>query len=628
MKFKSSSMFKEDLDDFQYQAVFSEHEKVLVLAPPGSGKTRVLTYRFLNLVKNARVRQDNILCITFTNKAVNEMRQRIAEKLESNPSHVSTIHSFCFKLLRVLDPQFLNTRLLLSESAYKNFIKSFFADKETINMVHGYIEYFMSNALSNTAEVASDYIISRITLSKLTGELLHRSATAFLEKVEESGYVTFTGLLYATYLRLQKNPRYAVPFKHILLDEAQDTNPVQWEILKILARKCSFYVVGDDDQSIYAFRHVRVKDFKNIEQALDMKVFRLSRNYRSYRSIVNTSESFAKTFIKDRYDKNTKAFSQDISNINIRLFRNDYEEAEWMSREIKSLLDKGIPMSEIGIIYRMHSLVDVLTNRLDDLGIPFQIKGKTLFETEEVRDVLAMIRVALFWKNDPSSFLRIFSKLVSGVGKAGIEAYLNGREARGVTAINRKKKALKAIERRYFAVSDKLEDVTNLKNFVNEVLSCFSYYNYLDHKDIDIAEHKTNNVGLFIKILNRAITEASNDFASIKEFFRFYAGHMGEDDTRGVTLITAHSVKGLEFSYVFILGAEKTIFPLTRMPGSDMQAEARLFYVALSRAKKSLSVTCASNRSLFGKVLMNRPSEFCKHLSEDDNVKIYRMVPS
>lgn len=622
----------EGLNEPQKQAVLKTEGPLLVLAGAGSGKTRVITHRIVQLIQNG-VAPHNILAVTFTNKAAAEMRERVYKLIEKFPntafSHLdsrptlTTFHALGVRILR--------------------------EHHETMNLRRHFIIYDRSDsvraikkALAIAGYDAKQFEPRKVLsmISKAKGDALSRSqyqetAATYPERVtaevwehyekimSEEHALDFDDLLLKT-LRLLKD--YPVirevlcrRYTYIHVDEYQDTNKVQFEIAKLLAgEKMNICVVGDVDQNIYSWRGADIKNVLQFERNFPgAQTIFLEENYRSTQTIIAASnEIIAKN--KNRIPKTVFTSNQEGEKITVYAALTGADEAEYIVMTVKSLMAEGASPSSIAILYRTNFQSRVLEEAFLNFNIPYQLLGTKFFERKEVKDVLSYLRLALN-PDSASDIARIVNEPARGIGKVTLLKMLEGRrsELRGATLekverfeqmmqdITDSARTLKVSETLAFIIKrtgietdlkkngteDDLERLENLQ----ELVSLATQYDHLDAEE-----------GVEALIENAALQSDQDELQS-------------KEEKDAVRLMTVHAAKGLEFPYVFIAGMEEGLFPHERLDdkGIDHEEERRLFYVALTRAEKKVFLTYAHIRTIFGQQRVNVPSSFLNDISSE-----------
>ncbi len=617
----------------QKEAVTHGEGPCLVIAGAGSGKTKVLTHRVAFLVEKMGVPENRILAVTFTNKAAGEMKTRISGLLgEKREVLVCTFHSFCVRVLRKwskfagLDHNFS----IYDRDDQKALIKKCME------------EAGLTPKFANPGGILE--IISTAKNKLLTPEALERmSHTEFSsrisyvyklyqERLRSLNALDFDDLLLETYLLFEKRPEvsdfYKRLFLHVLVDEFQDTNRVQYLILKkIVGDRQNVFVVGDDDQSIYGWRGAEVRNILNFPKDFPgTRIVKLEENYRSTKNIVKAAEAVI-SINKSRWKKSI--FTRRGKGEPVYVFgaSDQHQEARFVVSWIKKL-SKRYRLSDIAILYRVNAQSRVMEEELLKAGIPHSIVGGVKFyERKEIKDIIAYLRFMVNPK-DEISFLRIVNTPPRGIGKVTISKLKALADEKNLplpcaflenfNTILREKAKDKA---EVFLKLLKLrEENIPLYELVERVISLTGYREYLESLGKEEVG-RLENIQEFLSVVREF--EEINPRAKLDEFLEFI-GLMTDIDTytereNRVTLMTVHSAKGLEFPVVFVIGLEEGLFPLNLRFHSvehvgDPEEETRLMYVAMTRAKDLLFLSYAEERLIFGKTFYNEPSRFLKHL--------------
>ena len=617
--------YKSSLNKQQLEAVNHTEGPCLVMAGAGSGKTKVLTSRIVNLIENG-VKDYNILAITFTNKAANEMRDRVYNLCGEVSSFIGTFHSFGLRIIREnyrecgLDRNFTIIDSDDSLSIIKKLLKNNDIDPKKFS------PYVIRNKISLIKnELLSDAEIDRVfntTFDKMCVDIYKK----YQAKLSESNVIDFDDLLAKAVLLLTDRDdlldKYQEHFKYILIDEYQDTNPVQYKLCKLLASKYrNIFVVGDMNQSIYAFRQADYKNIINFEKDYpECVTIKLEENYRSTNNILNAANCVIKN---NTQRKDLKLWSEKGDGVKVKYMRSYDEKHEviLVLNEIEKLLESGYKRSDIAILYRTNGQSRVFEEGLLDKGIPCKVVGGYYFyNRKEIKDLIAYLRL-IYNPNDSVSLARIINVPKRGIGEAAIRnlenlALINGNSMYDNLS-TKKELEFKALieELRCDADSSSLTDLIDKileKTGIKEELSLdmsleneFRLDNLMEFKSITSNfESREGNVSL-------------EDFLAEISLIADFAQHREDGDE--VTLMTIHSAKGLEFTNVFLVGMEEGIFPHTNsmLEEDGLEEERRLCYVGITRAKERLYLTNAKRRMLYGKDAMNPPSRFIKEIDED-----------
>lgn len=614
------------LNDKQKEAVMHVDGPCLVLAGAGSGKTRVLTERIVNLINNG-VSPYNILAITFTNKAAREMRERVYNSIEeeANKIFIGTFHSLGLKIVRE------NASVI----GYSNNVT--ILDRDDVNTL---IKRFMKELNLDTEHYPVKSILNKISFAKnegLSPDEFDKFAKAPLDMasckvykmyesaLKRSNSVDFDDLLILP-LRIFKKDKsvlekYQEHFKYILVDEYQDTNMVQYDMCKLLASKYrNLFVVGDMDQSIYSFRFANYMNVINFEKDnKDAKVIVLDENYRSTNNILNAANDVIKNN-KERKEKNLWSSKGDGDKIKYIRCDNELEEASTVVRLTKELLDKGEKPSEIAVLYRTNGQSRVFEEAFLKENIPFKIVGSYFFyNRKEIKDLISYMHL-IYNNNDDASLERVINVPRRGIGSKTIE------KLRSEASISDKSMFEVVSSGKELGFKNLIIDLTNeskntdLVGLVDVILDKTGIRKELEEKNDLESEIRLENLNEFKSI---ALAFQEKGIFSLEEFLENISLVSDKNEYKevddGINLMTLHSAKGLEFNDVFLVGMEEGIFPHNRSfeSESELEEERRLCYVGITRAKEHLWLMNAKKRTLFGQVSMNFPSRFIKEINSD-----------
>ena len=619
-------IINKDLSENQKKAVLHIEGPLLVFAGAGSGKTKTLTYRVAYLIEELKVKPDNILAVTFTNKASEEMKERIKNLLNKdiNLFWIGTFHSMCSRILRkeivylgynknftILDE---DDSLKIIDEAIKNldFQKNYFQSREIYNK----ISYIKSRGL-----FVEDYIPK-----DGYDEALKKIFLKYEEIKKKGNLVDFDDLINFVTKILNQNDIisrfYSEKFKFILVDEYQDINPAQHKLLKALTKyKKNIFVVGDDDQSIYKFRGSSSElmlsfkdDFEKVE------VVYLSENYRSTETIVNASKFLIKNN-KTREEKPLYAIKSGGDKIKLYRAINEIDEARFIVKKIIELKETGIDFSQIAILYRTNAQSRTFEEAAILFSIPYRLVGGIKFyQRKEIKDLLSYLRIVLN-ERDFLSLERVFNFPKIGVGEKTfdkIKFYLETEKSlidslEKILEITKNKKVNNSITK----FIENFKKWKNLQDDIFELInSIISDVQFLEN----IEEEKKENIYEFLNI----VKEFNDRTGSTRlEDFLSYISLISDVDTIDtsdkITLMTVHSAKGLEFNTVFIVGLEEGLFPHFKslLSNEDIEEERRLLYVAMTRAKENLYLTYSMRRTRMGVPEFLDPSRFLNEIPEE-----------
>ncbi|MDO5088485.1 MAG: 3'-5' exonuclease [Leptotrichiaceae bacterium] len=629
----------DELNSEQKKAAEKIDGPILILAGAGSGKTRTVTYRIAHMIKEKGISPLNILALTFTNKAAREMKER-AEALIGVDSYnlaVSTFHSFSVRLLKTYSERIgygrnFNIYDVDDQKAIIGKIKrelnignEDFAPGKTANRISKLKEQGIG-----TVELENE-----IDIKLPANRIFYDIYVKYNEVLKANNAMDFSDLL-VNARKLLEDPyvleRVQDRYRYIVVDEYQDTNDIQYEIINMIASKYkNICVVGDEDQSIYAFRGANINNILNFERDYpDALVVKLERNYRSTKRILDVANEIIKN---NKSSKGKKLWTDGDEGEKIKVFNaeNVYDEAEYIVENIKAKSSGGRLYKDMTILYRTNAQSRVLEEKLLASNIPYRIYGgMQFFQRKEIKDILAYLSL-LNNKNDNHNFLRIINIPKRSIGDKTLEKIGAFGEEKGLSMLD----ALKftdEIAGIRAGVKEKLRDFYNMMQGIYESLDELSVKEVFDEvmsktKYIDsIEDNKEDRVKNIEELLN-SITEAQkqNEGLSLSEYLDMVSLSTStdemEDGENFVKLMTVHSSKGLEFDYVFIAGMEDGLFPSCNFetPEEDIEEERRLCYVAVTRAKKELFISHVSERMVWGQMnFMIKPSRFIYEMKQDN----------
>jgi len=626
------------LNERQLEAVRAVDGPVLILAGAGSGKTKVLTERVAYMVGELGIHPMSILAITFTNKAALEMRERIQAALGTDVSNmwISTFHSMCVRILRIsgkeigFSPAFViydtdDTLRLIKQILEELSLK---ADK---NYPPKLIRTLISKYKNTSEKEISDYAEEHFPMQAYRIEEIYQRFTAELQK---QNAMDFDDLLLNTLKLFTQHEDtlayYQDRFHYVMVDEYQDTNMVQYKLTKLLCRKHrNIFVVGDDDQSIYAFRGANIQNILNFEKDYqDAKVIRLEQNYRSDIKILKAANCVIQNNA-GRARKTLWSQIEDGGKPNVYTAASERDEAEFIAREIGSLARQGLRYGDIAVLYRTHTLARILEEKMRLYGVPYRVYGGiSFYERKEIKELLSYLNLIA----NPASdihFVRVINVPKRGIGAVTVQKILDKAHTEGISCMDVAAHAEIYFEKQSFV--KKLKDFSGMMEafqvltengdvheIIREIYEGTGYRDMLQTEYADDAQMRMENVEEFI---NSAYEFESNGGENLVDFLQNIAlitDLDSMDEKGGVTLMTIHAAKGLEFETVFVAGMEESIFP-SRMSVAEenVEEERRLCYVAITRAKKKLYLTYSQSRSYFGEYTMNPPSRFIDEIDDD-----------
>lgn len=621
----------EALNPQQQEAVSHKEGPLLILAGAGSGKTRVITYRTAYLISEG-IEPRNILAVTFTKKAAEEMRKRVEDIIPLNGSRplISTFHSACVRIMRDNAERIGVSRNFAiydkadSLSAIKGCAKELNINDELYS--HDSIAKKISS-LKNNLISADNFKAQEFGFE----DKIKKVYKLYQEKLSANKALDFDDLLMKTVELFEKNidvlSHYQDAFKYIMVDEYQDTNYVQYSLMMLLSSKHrNICVVGDDDQSIYGFRGANISNILNFEKDFpDAKIVKLEQNYRSTQKILDAASSVVDKNISRR--KKT-LWTENQSGEKIRLYKAEdgQKEALYICKTIKEIrTSDNRRYKDFAVLYRINAQSRILEEQFHRMAIPYIIVGGLRFyERKEIKDITAYLRV-IANPDDDVSLKRIINTPSRGIGQVTIERLTDLCKERKLSLYD----GIKAAE----DVKEKIKGFVNLmdgliekgglslSDLVKEILAKTGYIQWLKESDKEDAENRIENINEFISAV--ADFEQNNEKADIQGFLDHISLSAQIDDVSdkddAVFLMTLHNAKGLEFPVVFVSGMEEGIFPNFRAFDDDRQLEEerRLCYVGITRAKEKLYITHAEKRFIFGSERNARASRFINEIPEE-----------
>ncbi len=623
------------LNEQQLKPVYALEGPVLVLAGAGSGKTRVLTYRIANLIEKG-VSPYSILAITFTNKAAKEMQDRIENVTGIRGAQISTFHSFCTKVLRqdieALGVYTKNFSIYDDEDSTKivtRLVKAYNLDddkKNIIKEIRSHISYAKNYGFDPQSYASKIRGIPR-------WQLIIKAYQDYQDELIRNNALDFDDLLLLVLKLFAERKdileKYQERYKYIHVDEFQDTNKIQYMILRLLGYKyANVFVVGDDDQSIYGWRGA---DYTNIKKFVEnfpgCKIFKLDRNYRSTKQILDVANKVIRNN-KERMGKELWTDKEGGVKVEYKKAWDELEEADYVLSQINMLKrNSDYEDKDFAILVRTSSITRPFEEKCNLYNIPYRlIGGHKFYERKEIKDFLAYLKIVTNPK-DSESILRVINVPKRGIGDSAIEKFKEACDAKKITLFDglqdlskldlttvTKNKLMNfaAIVNDLYAKRD-LMDLDSFIDYVYETIDFASMY------DVDVEEDKDrlDNLSELITVIKNFIKD--NPESTLDEFLQSVTLQTSEDDQEKLggnvlTIATVHGVKGLEFRCVFVVGLEDGIFPIRRMDTTtdEIEEERRIMYVAITRAKERLYLTQAQQRYRFGQKNFTTPSIFLK----------------
>jgi len=635
-----------DLNQNQIEAVKAVDGPVLIIAGPGSGKTKCLTHRIAYMI-NSGVKPENILAVTFTNKASQEMKERVEKLLGTHPSTssgrltamplVGTFHSICARILR-------------AEAKALGFKKNFTIYDEEDQL--GLIKKTMEDLGFSSKNFNPYSILNRI--SKLKSELVYpddfeKEEKNYYEKVvsqiygayqktlQKANAMDFDDLIMLTVRLFEENPqileKYQNQFKYILVDEYQDTDIGQYMLTKLFSQSHkNLFAIGDTDQSIYGWRNSDYRNMLNFEKDFpEAKIIRLEQNYRSTKAILTAGQGLIQKNVY-RHEKELWTENDEGEKISVNQLEDEREEAGFVIEKMKRLIQKGYKLSDFVILYRTHAQSRPLEEEFLTQGFPYKIIGALKFyERKEIKDILAYLRI-LANPNDFAALQRIYNVPARGIGKSSfirladftIKNGLNLREALlradQIAELPAKSKfSLYAFGKVLEKINGKVKNY-ELTKLIKFILNEIDYKVFLDTKSEE-GYMRWENIKELLTVArkydklktNEALDKFLEEVALIQETENI------NEDKDIVHMMTLHSAKGLEFPAVFLVGMEEGLLPHSKSLSNpiEMEEERRLCYVGITRAKRRVFITFARSRTIFGTSSQGIPSRFLEEIPEE-----------
>lgn len=627
------------LNDKQKEAVLATDGPCLVIAGAGSGKTKVLTHKIAYDIESG-IKPWNILAITFTNKAANEMKERI-EKLIGDAAKdlwMGTFHSICVRILRrYIDRIGYKTDFVIFDTSdQKTLIKECLKTLKVDDKI-----FTDRGVLSEISNGKNEMLEPKAYGVKYAGDFRKKTIAEIYElyqrRLRENNAIDFDDIINFTIKILSENPDvldyYTEKFKYILVDEYQDTNKAQFTLVSLLASKYgNLTVVGDSDQGIYSFRGADISNILNFERDFPgTRIIKLEQNYRCTGNILKAANAVIK-HNENKYDKKLWTENEEGHLPCIYCGEDEYDEGRYIVEQINHLkTEEYYKNSDFTILYRMNAQSRAIEDILMREGIPYKvIGGLKFYERKEIKDIIAYLRL-IHNSADNLSLKRIINEPKRGIGKTSIEQIQEISDKTGNSMYEIIRNAQEYGLTRVFSNSrDFIEQIEYLKSkkdelkisdLIKETLNKTGYTKALENENSVEAETRIENLEEFLTVAIEFEEEsADNTLAEFLENITLSSDIDGmEDQDDLVTLMTLHSAKGLEFPVVFLVGMEEGIFPGYKTIGEPqaLEEERRLFYVGITRAKQYLYLTCAKHRTIFGSTSYNQVSRFVKEIPEE-----------
>jgi DNA helicase II / ATP-dependent DNA helicase PcrA len=638
-----------DLNPAQREAVLTTEGPLLVVAGAGSGKTRVLTHRVAHLVTACGVKANEILAITFTNRASGEMRERLEDMLGglARTIWILTFHSACGRILRREAPRLgYRTNFTIYDQADQIRLT-----KACLEELEKDPKRFVPRGIHAQISMAKNQLIGpdeyRNRVASFYDQTVADVYELYQRRLLASNAVDFDDMLYLTVEVFERFPealaRWQKAFRYVLVDEYQDTNHAQYRLLQLLAgQHLNLFAVGDPDQSIYAFRGADIRNIMEFERDFPgTRTIALEQNYRSTNHILRA----ANTVISNNRERKPKDLWSELGDgdaVRALEVEDEHAEARFVAVEIARLVEEGFSGSEIAVFYRTNAQSRVLEDVLVRQGVAYQvIGGPRFYERAEVKDVIAYLQV-IDNPYDAVSLLRIANRPRRGIGDASLARLQTYADAHGLSlweSLEHAEEAgvgaapLRAVQGLRTLLQSLMAGALELTvpELLDRVLQRSGYLDALEAERTIEAQGRIENLQELVGVSQEYQEQA--DEPSLSNFLQELSLYSEQDSIRGeqslVTLMTLHNAKGLEFRAVFMIGMEEGIFPHSRsLEEAMLEEERRLCYVGMTRAQERLTLTHAASRSLWGARNYNLPSRFLDELPADDGVERERLRPA
>jgi len=625
----------DNLNEMQQKAVLTTEGPVMAIAGAGSGKTSVLTRRIAHLILNLGIPNENILAITFTNKAAQEMKDRIGSLLNisTRMMWISTFHSMCARILRE------HSELLGYEKHFQ-----IIDDDDTLQMVKS----IMKQENMDIKIVNPNHIKSHLLNVKQDPNLieayqapikdyLRKIYPIYQKRLKENNLMDFEDLLLLTIRLLNENEavkkHYNAMFQYVLVDEFQDTNNVQYQLIKLLVNQNqNVFIVGDEDQSIYAFRGANIQNIKHFERDFnDVETILLEQNYRSTNTILKAANQVIRGN-KSRIKKNLYSTKGDGEKITFFKAYGGRDEVEYVAETIRGLNREGFSFQDIAVLYRANSMSRLFEEVFMQKQLPYRIYGNTsFFKRKEIKDMVAYLRLIIN-PHDNFAYMRVVNEPKRGIGgktmdtlsvaasEADVSLYDMVGDVNNPLGAGPKKKLL-AFNALIDTLSDHFDQL-DFNQFMDDLLNRSGYFEALKSDDKgDVRYENILELKTMLKESEKIYLEANKRelLMYVLEDISLKSQEDQDADYEGVTLMTLHAAKGLEFRAVFIVGAEQGIFPMHRSMDDpkEIEEERRLMYVGITRAEERLFLTNAKQRQHYGDMVMHPDSMFIKEIDPE-----------
>ena len=628
------------LNDKQKEAVLSTEGPCLVIAGAGSGKTKVLTHKIAYLMQEKNVKPWSILAITFTNKAANEMKERVENLIGdvAKDMWIGTFHSICVRILRrYIDRIGFTSSFIIFDSSdqrtlVKQCLKQLNVDDKMLN------DRAVLSEISNAKnEMLEPDAYKLRTNNEIRKETIAKIYELYQKRLRENNAIDFDDIINYTIRILSENPDvleyYSNKFEYVLVDEYQDTNKAQFTLVSILAaRHGNITVVGDNDQGIYSFRGADITNILNFEKDFPgTKIIKLEQNYRCTQNILDAANAVIKNN-ETKYEK--KLWTENGKGGMITVFRgnDEYDEANFVVENINRLRrEEYMTYNDFAVLYRMNSQSRSIEDILRRENVPYKIIGGLKFyERKEIKDTIAYLRL-IQNPSDNLSLTRIINEPKRGIGKTSLDNVQQIAVQSETSMYDVIKRADEFGLNRVFVNSREFvsqieelrakKDNIKISDLIKETLNKTGYTKALEDEDTTEAETRLENIEEFLTVAMEFEEQMAEN--SLEEFLEgiTLSSELDNADNQedSVTLMTLHSAKGLEFPVVFLVGMEEGIFPGYKSIGEpkELEEERRLCYVGITRAKQNLFISCARQRTIFGSTSCNQVSRFVKEIPKE-----------
>ena len=628
------------LNDKQYEAVINTEGPCLVIAGAGSGKTKVLTHKVAYLMQEKNVAPWNILAITFTNKAANEMKERVAKLVgeQAKDLWMGTFHSICVRILRShIDKIGFDTSFIIFDTSdqrtmIKRCLKELDIDDKMFT--ERSVQSEISNAKNEMLEPDQYSLRARGDFRK---EKIAEIYEKYQKNLKENNAIDFDDIINYTIKILNENPEikdyYSNKFKYVLVDEYQDTNKAQFTLVKLFAENNgNITVVGDNDQGIYSFRGADISNILNFERDFkNSKIIKLEQNYRCTGNILKIANSVIKNN-ETKYEKKLWTENEIGRLPKIYSAENEYDEGNYIVEQIEHLRrQEDLKYSDFAVLYRMNTQSRAIEQILGREGIPYKVVGGLkFFERKEIKDIISYLRL-IQNPMDNLSLTRIINEPKRGIGKTSLDKIqdlaIENETSMYEIIKNSDQYGLNRVflnSREFVNAMEELhakKDELIISELVKLTLKKTGYMKSLEDEKTIEAENRIENLEEFLTVaMEFEKEEVDNSLEYFLQGMTLSSDIDNVDDAEeSVTLMTLHSAKGLEFPVVFLVGMEEGIFPGYKSIGEEsaLEEERRLCYVGITRAKNNLFLTCSKQRTMFGSTSCNQVSRFVKEIPEE-----------